>query len=152
MSVEVRGVARDEVAAAARIIAAGSLRPGAESPDDEDAYWAAVAETRAGGGDVFVALDAGEVVGVAQVVVFAHFQRSGGRCAEVESVHVRADRRGRGIGAALLARAEDLARERGCYRVQLTSNVARGDAHHFYERLGFEPTHVGFKKYLADLS
>ncbi|HEV2427496.1 MAG TPA: GNAT family N-acetyltransferase [Acidimicrobiales bacterium] len=152
MSVVVRGVERHEVSAAVRVIEAGSLHPGAESPDDVVPYWAAVEETRAAGGDVLVAVDAGEVVGVAQVVVFAHLQRTGGRCAEVESVHVRADRRGEGIGAALLARAEALARERGCYRIQLTSNVVRTDAHRFYGRLGYEPTHVGFKKYLVDLA
>ena len=41
------------------------------------------------------------------------------------------------------------ARERGCYRVQLTSNKQRGDAHRFYERNGFSATHEGFKRYLA---
>jgi hypothetical protein len=29
--------------------------------------------------------------------------------------------------------------------VQLTSDASRTDAHRFYQRLGFEPTHVGFK-------
>ena len=29
--------------------------------------------------------------------------------------------------------------------VQLTSDVARPDAHRFYERLGFTASHVGFK-------
>lgn len=152
MSATIRGVGRDEVGAAARIVQAGSFHPEAERPDDADAYWAAVEETRERGGDVLVAIEDGEVVGVAQVIVFAHFQRVGGRCAEVESVHVRSDRRSRGVGAALLEAAEALARERGCYRIQLTSNAARFDAHRFYERQGYEPTHRGFKKYLPDLA
>ena len=50
-----------------------------------------------------------------------------------------------GSGAMLVADAVDRARSRGCYRVQLTSNLARSDAHRFYERLGFVPSHVGFK-------
>jgi GNAT superfamily N-acetyltransferase len=37
------------------------------------------------------------------------------------------------------------AKELGCYRVQLTSNNARSEAHRFYARLGFEPSHSGFK-------
>jgi GNAT superfamily N-acetyltransferase len=37
------------------------------------------------------------------------------------------------------------ARDLGCYRVQLTSNNARPEAHRFYQRLGFEPSHRGFK-------
>jgi GNAT superfamily N-acetyltransferase len=44
--------------------------------------------------------------------------------------------------------AIELARRRGALRVQLTSNVRRGRAHAFYERLGFEPSHVGMKLYL----
>ena len=106
---------------------AGSFHPEAERPDDADAYWAAVEETRERGGDVLVAIEDGEVVGVAQVIVFPHFQRVGGRCAEVESVHVCDPTGARAaIGAALLEAAEELARERGCYRIQLTSrNAAR---------------------------
>ena len=34
---------------------------------------------------------------------------------------------------------------RGCALVQLTSDKARTDAHRFYERLGFTPSHEGFK-------
>jgi hypothetical protein len=33
--------------------------------------------------------------------------------------------------------------------MQFTSNTARGDAHRFYERLGFAATHAGFKKELG---
>ena len=38
-----------------------------------------------------------------------------------------------------------LARETGMRLVQLTSNAVRTDAHRFYERLGFSPSHIGFK-------
>jgi GNAT superfamily N-acetyltransferase len=37
------------------------------------------------------------------------------------------------------------ARNAGARLVQLTSNKARADAHRFYERLGFEQSHAGFK-------
>ncbi|WP_341867890.1 GNAT family N-acetyltransferase, partial [Streptomyces angustmyceticus] len=33
----------------------------------------------------------------------------------------------------------------GCQMVQLTSDATRIDAHRFYERLGFEASHLGFK-------
>ena len=42
------------------------------------------------------------------------------------------------------------AAEMGCYRVQLTSNLQRPDAHRFYETHGFTPSHVGFKRVLGD--
>lgn len=40
------------------------------------------------------------------------------------------------------------ARRRGAARLQLTSNRTRTRAHGFYERLGYEASHVGMKKYL----
>jgi GNAT superfamily N-acetyltransferase len=88
-------------------------------------------------------------VGVCQLIVFRHLQSRGGLCAELESVHVHPEHRGGGIGAALVGAAVARARELGCYRVQLTSNVARPDAHRFYERLGFVPSHLGFKMLLT---
>jgi GNAT superfamily N-acetyltransferase len=55
--------------------------------------------------------------------------------------------RSRGIGASLLAAAEDLARDRGCYRIQLTSRNVREDAHRFYVTNGYGQTSQGFKKF-----
>lgn len=131
-------------------MAEGSFSPGAERPDAVDEYWAAVEENRRRAGEVLVAESDGEVVGVCQVIVFPHLQHTGGWCCELESVHVRDDRRGEGIGSALLGAAEGIARERGCYRVQLTSRNFRVDAHRFYAANGYELTSQGFKKYLED--
>jgi GNAT superfamily N-acetyltransferase len=116
-----------------------------EDPGDLAPYRSALSEIARMGGAVLVAERAGEVVGVCQLIVFRHLQSRGGRCAEIESVHVHPDRRRAGIGAALLREAVERARAQGCYRVQLTSNTARADAHRFYERFGLSPTHVGFK-------
>jgi GNAT superfamily N-acetyltransferase len=124
--------------------------PSTEDPDDLGPYRAAWRDIVDGGngsngGVVLVAVLAGEVVGVCQLIVFRHLQAHGGLCAELESVHVHPDHRGTGVGAALLREAIVRARALGCYRVQLTSNTGRPDAHRFYERLGFVPSHVGFK-------
>ncbi len=56
--------------------------------------------------------------------------------------------RGRGIGAALVRAAEQALAAQGCYMVEVTSNVRRGDAHRFYERLGYERTSVRLAKEL----
>jgi GNAT superfamily N-acetyltransferase len=114
-----------------------------------DAYWRAVIVTRSRRGDVLVAQLGEEVVGVCQVMVFPHFQRMGGWCCELESVHVRSDVRSQGIGTLLLRRAEELARSEGCYRIQLTSRNVRDDAHRFYRNNGFDQTSQGFKKSLV---
>jgi GNAT superfamily N-acetyltransferase len=118
---------------------------GAEDPAAPAEYASALAEIDATEGAVLVAELDGEVVGVCQLIVFRHLQRRGGRCAEIESVHVHPEHRGSGLGSGLLRYAIDRARGLGCYRVQLTSNVVRSDAHRFYERLGFTPSHLGFK-------
>jgi len=140
-------MAYGDVAAAAELLRGGSLSPAFEAVTRVDDYWAAVEETRRQRGDVLVAEVDGEVVGVLQVIIFQHFQHTGGWCAELESVHVRTDRRSRGIGAQMLAAAEELARERGCYRIQLTSRNVREDAHRFYLANGYGQTSQGFKKF-----
>lgn len=57
----------------------------------------------------------------------------------VSELHVHPKLRGRGIGAALLARAEDLARERGLPQLSLTT-LATNPARRLYERLGYRVT------------
>ncbi len=98
--------------------------------------------------DVLVAELDGHVVGTAQLITFRHVQHRGSRCAEIESMHVDEAHRSAGIGAALLDALVEAAQRRGCYRIQLTSNKLRPDAHRFYTRHGFEATHEGFKRYL----
>lgn len=63
---------------------------------------------------------------------------------------MRSTERGRGLGQALLSWAIDIARERGCGLVQLTTHAARDDARRFYESLGFTASHVGMKLDLDD--
>ncbi len=64
---------------------------------------------------------------------------------QIESVRVAAALRGRGIGEAMMRWAIARCEERGCSIVQLTSDRQREAAHRFYERLGFEQSHAGFK-------
>jgi GNAT superfamily N-acetyltransferase len=123
--------------------------PNTEDLTDADRYQDALEEIQGAGGEVLVAERRGEVVGFCQLLVFRHLQARGGLCAELESVHVQAEHRGTGIGRALVRGAVDRARDLGCYRVQLTSNRRREEAHRFYESLGFEPTHVGYKMRLG---
>jgi len=145
----VRPIVYDDVAAAVELLQGGSLMPEFEDPTRVDDYWTAVEETRRQRGDVLVAEADGDVVGVCQVIVFQHFQHAGGWCCEIEGVHVRSDMRSRGIGASMLIAAEELARERGCYRIQLTSRNVREDAHRFYLANGYGQTSQGFKKFFS---
>jgi GNAT superfamily N-acetyltransferase len=143
--VVVRPAAADDVVRLVELLAHGAVGASQEEPSQPAPYLAALAEIAGGPGALLVAEREGEVVGVCQLIVFRHFQGRGGLCAEIESVHVHPDQRGHGIGHILMAAVIARARELGCYRVQLTSNTARSDAHGFYESLGFVPSHRGFK-------
>lgn len=101
------------------------------------------------GMEVIVVADDDRVVATMQVMVLPHVVHGGATRMQLESVHVAPDRRGHGIGSAMIRWAIDEADRRGCTRVQLTSNAGRPDAHRFYTRLGFEPTHTGFKLHLV---
>jgi GNAT superfamily N-acetyltransferase len=146
--VRVRSASARDVARLATLLAGGSLRR-SEDPADVASYQAALEEIAATpGNEVLVAEVDGEVVGMCQLIIFRHLQERGGRCAEIESVHVDERRRSSGIGGVLLEAAVARARTAGCYRVQLTSNKAREAAHRFYDRHGFVASHEGFKRYL----
>jgi GNAT superfamily N-acetyltransferase len=148
VDVLIRPIEKEDVPAASLVVQGGSLTPEGEDESEVQRYWDAVEETRLRRGDVLVAVVNDEVVGITQVMVFPHFQHTGGWCAELESVHVRSDMRSHGIGAKLLAASEEIARRAGCYRVQLTSRHVRSDAHRFYEAQGYTSTSQGFKKLL----
>ena len=147
MDLTVRRATEGDVARIVELLLLGVL-PGVtrdEDPTDPASYRAALRQIDDAGGSVLVAEAGGQVIGTCQLIVFRHLQRRGGLCAEIESVHVHPDHRGKGVGTTLVRAAVARARALGCYRVQLTSNVARPEAHRFYERLGFAPSHIGFK-------
>ena len=57
--------------------------------------------------------------------------------------------RSRGVGRALLGRAEELARERGCWGMSLESATWRADAHRFYVREGWTDSGRAFTRSLT---
>lgn len=91
----------------------------------------------------------GQVMACAQLTLLHGLSRGGARRALVEAVRVAAPLRGQGYGAALMADCEARARAAGAAVLQLTTDRSRLDAHRFYERLGFEASHLGMKKVLA---
>ncbi|MGR6318088.1 GNAT family N-acetyltransferase [Micromonospora soli] len=92
-----------------------------------------------------VAEAAGELVGCFQITYIPGLGRHGAERSLIESVRVRSDRRGQGLGREMMTWAIDRARERGCALVQLTTDKSRSDAHRFYRNLGFVASHEGMK-------
>ena len=118
-------------------------------PDVADAVALRLATVAAAGGVTVVALDApGDLVGVASVArcVWLHRARP---VALLTTLVVQPASRGHGVGRALVAHVEELARAWGCEAIELTSNDMRVDAHRFYERLGFASRSRKFAKRLA---
>lgn len=69
----------------------------------------------------------------------------------IMGIAVDSSRRRMGIGAALLERVEELARQEGCSGVRLVSGAARKGAHDFYRRCGYGGgrEQLNFKKMLV---
>ncbi len=151
MSVGIRdAVAADVVAIVALL---DQLSLGGERRESADAYayaraFAAIAADPRQ--SLLVAELDGVVVGTATLIVIANLSHGGTAVAQLESVVVDAGRRGCGTGEALVEECLRRARAAGCFRAQLTSRNERVDAHRFWRRCGFVPTHSGFKLRLSE--
>jgi GNAT superfamily N-acetyltransferase len=92
-----------------------------------------------------VAEAGGEIVGTFQLSFLPGLSHRGAWRGQIEAVRVAKPLRGHGLGEQMMRWAIDECRKRSCSLVQLTTAKSRADAHRFYERLGFAPTHVGMK-------
>ena len=88
----------------------------------------------------------GHLVATAQLTLLPSLSRGGATRLQIEAVRVAGLARGGGLGTALMTWALDWGREHGASLAQLTTDRSRPDAHRFYDRLGFIPSHVGFKR------
>ena len=95
--------------------------------------------------ELIVADDDGEIVGTCQLTFTPSLSRRGAERMTIEAVRIRSDRRGTGVGRAMMLWALDRARDRGCGLAQLTTDKRRSSAQRFYARLGFTATHEGMK-------
>ncbi|OOC07776.1 GNAT family N-acetyltransferase [Amycolatopsis azurea DSM 43854] len=142
----IRRARREDVAAIVGMLADDQIGSTRDSADDLTPYLKAFEQIDADPAQLLiVADDGGEAVGTLQLSIIPGLARKGALRGQIEAVRVRASHRGSGLGGELMAWAIDESRRRGCALVQLTSDVKREDAHRFYERLGFEASHTGFK-------
>ncbi len=88
-----------------------------------------------------VAADDGTLLGVITLcqTVVMHRPAPVGR---ITSLVIDVPARGKGLGRALVAAAENLLTQAGCGLLEITSNSRRLDAHAFYESLGYERTSI----------
>jgi ribosomal protein S18 acetylase RimI-like enzyme len=93
---------------------------------------------------IYVAEEGGRIVGSFALLVMLNLGHCGAPSVIVEDVVVDPQMQGRGVGAAMMRAAMDLARDKGCYKLVLSSNAKRVRAHAFYERLGFTRHGISF--------
>jgi GNAT superfamily N-acetyltransferase len=87
---------------------------------------------------VYVAENDEEIIGTFALLIMDNLAHQGTPSGVVEDVAVLTDLQGQGIGKMMMKFALDKCREAGCYKMALSSNVRRNEAHAFYESLGFE--------------
>ncbi|MFF3848550.1 GNAT family N-acetyltransferase [Streptomyces sp. NPDC002328] len=143
---EIRAAVADDVPAIVAMLADDALGAQRESPDDLAPYLTALERLSADPNQrLVVAVREGRVVGTLQLTIVPGLSRRGATRSIIEGVRVHADERGSGLGTRFIEWAIEESRRADCRLVQLTSDSTRTDAHRFYERLGFEASHVGFK-------
>ena len=147
-----RRARRDDLGALVALLAADALRANDDSdaPERRAPYEAAFDAIDRDPAHTLVAVEdaAGDVVATMQLTLLPGLARGGATRMQVEAVRVAASARGHGLGSAMMRWAIEDARSRGAALVQLTSDARREEAHRFYGRLGFSPSHVGFKLFL----
>ena len=117
-------------------------------PAAPDAIASRLARLVGVGDEAFVAAVAGEVVGLVTLHVTQVLHRPAPVGRITGLVVAEAATRG-GVGRALVGWAEARLADRGCGFVEVTSGLARGDAHRFYERLGYRNDDLRFFKALG---
>jgi GNAT superfamily N-acetyltransferase len=143
---EIRPATTEDVPAIVGMLADDPLGAQRESPDDLAPYLTALDRVAADPNQhLVVAVREGRVVGTLQLTVVPGLSRKGATRSIIEGVRVHATERGSGLGTQLIEWAIATSRRENCHLVQLTSDITRTDAHRFYERLGFAPSHLGFK-------
>lgn len=85
------------------------------------------------------------VVGTFALLIMDNLAHHGAPSGIVEDVAVDPLAQGKGVGAAMMRHAREICRGKSCYKLVLSSNQVREDAHSFYEAIGFERHGYSFR-------
>ena len=99
------------------------------------------------GHELLVAEDEGEVVGTMVLLIVPNLSHSALPWALVENLVVDQRYQRRGTGRLLMDYTIARAKEAGCFKVVLSSDKRRKEAHQFYRSLGFQASAHGFRLY-----
>ncbi len=94
---------------------------------------------------VYIAENEDEVIGTFALLIMDNLAHQGTPSGVVEDVAVQTDLQGKGIGKMMMEFAMQKCQEAGCYKLVLSSNLKRKEAHAFYESLDFEKHGFSFR-------
>lgn len=147
-SVHFRLARREDLPEIVRMLAddeLGSKRERCEEPLP-DSYYRAFEQIKSDANHQLIVAELdGTVVGTLHLIFLPSISYQGGLRAQVESVRVDKKYQNLGIGSQMMKWTIERAQERGAHIMQLTTHKSREDAHRFYERLGFQKSHLGMK-------
>jgi ribosomal protein S18 acetylase RimI-like enzyme len=146
-SITIRRARRDDVGSIVAMLAddrLGSARERLDDPLPQSYFKAFEKVDRDPNIQLVVAVDGeGAVVGCLQLCILPGLSSQGASRGLIEDVRVAAPCRSRGIGEQMVQWAVTEARAKDCKLVELLTHNTRLDAQRFYERLGFQRSHVG---------
>jgi ribosomal protein S18 acetylase RimI-like enzyme len=146
-SVTIRRARRDDVGVIVGMLADDPLGRGRERLEDPlpQPYFTAFEKVDRDPNIQLVVAEQGDgvVVGCLQLCILPGLSSQGASRGLIEDVRVAAQCRSRGIGEQMVQWAIAEARAKDCKLVELLTHNTRVDAQRFYERLGFQRSHVG---------
>lgn len=89
-------------------------------------------------GFIWMAFDENGVGGIC-VISYAISTSLGAVVAKLDDVSVKSDRRGKGIGSALINQLKEQLRKESVMRIDVAVHMDNPEARRFYEKLGFAP-------------
>jgi len=123
----------------------GAIREDNSSPINQNYLKAFHSIEKNPSNELVVVENNGELVGMLQLTFIPYLTHIGSWRCLIEGVRIHSKYRGQGLGNEFFEWAIERAKTKRCNIVQLTSDKQRPDALRFYENLGFEATHEGFK-------
>ncbi|ACT96876.1 GCN5-related N-acetyltransferase [Dyadobacter fermentans DSM 18053] len=94
----------------------------------------------------FIAELAGSSVGVVSCHIQALLHHAA-LVAEIQEMYVEPEHRSQHVGKALMDHVAAFAQAEGAIQMEVTSRATREQAHRFYQREGFEKSHVKLVRY-----
>jgi GNAT superfamily N-acetyltransferase len=94
---------------------------------------------------LYVAVKDNKIIGSFALLIMDNLAHMGAPSGIVEDVMVSPSYQGQGVGKEMMSYAMAVCKKAGCYKLVVSSNKKRKEAHKFYESVGFEKHGYSFR-------